>query len=510
VSTVVLTLDDMQAPPPMSWRCREYAGFLHRLGVISGVPSTLVDGPADPSTALTRLASAATLTTNTGSAAAGNQDELYYVPSRSARERVGTEQDAAWPQSVSARHRKMLRRAPGAILTFQLESGPAEAGPDSLEAFITDWSPSPAACAVAIHPAHPLSPGLPTGAAGSFTGRYCRHPLTGDLLPIWVAGWVKPEFGTGVVLVNPGHDEVDLTFGRQVGLPIRFALAPAGYDGSPAGWLTPPVLKTGVAVRTGATDGLPYDQARAEYFAIMAGRGLAVEYTDFGAGSFAVARFTDEGAAKIGWDADRGTVAEGGNPRRLSASPLLAAVTPAVRAADLIIVAPSKSTETDVFALRLLLAEPALGEASGKAPEVYLVGGLAGRTDDVAEPTLRLAMLVGAGVQETLSIKPQQLEAAERFLAIDAELATREPGEAAESAEIAKAAVQVKGLLQRRDTRQAFTQLYRLQKTVAKAASVSARDRLTYLALSQVITGAGHGAGHGADPATLAAAWQAI
>lgn len=505
MSTAVLTLGDAQAPH-VSRRCWEYAGFLHRLGVISGVQSTLVAGPTDPSAALTELAAAATLTTNTGSAA-GNLDELYYVPSRSARERVGTEQDGTWPQSVSARHRKIFRRSPGAILTFHLEPGTAEQDTGSIEAFITDWSPSPAACAIAIHPAHPLSPGLPSGQAGLFTGQYCRHPLTGDLLPIWVASWVKPEFGTGVVLVNPGHDEVDLAFGRQVGLPIRFALAPAGYDGSPAGWLVPPVLKTGVAVRTGATDGLPYDQARTEYFAIMAGRGLAAEYTDLGAGSFVVAQFADDGTAKIGWDAGRGTVVEGGNPRRLSASPLLAAVDPKVRDADLVVVAPSKSTETDVFALRLLLAEPALGAVSGKAPDVYLVGGLTGRIEDVAEPTLRLALLVGAAAQETLSIKPQQIEAAERFLTIDAELAGREPDEAGkDSAEVAKAAVQVKGLLQRRDTRQAFTQLYRLQKTVAKAASASRRDLLTYSALAQVMTGADHGA----DPAVLAAAWQAI
>lgn len=26
-----------------------------------------------------------------------------------------------------------------------------------------------------------------------------RHPLTGDLLPVWVADWVRPDFGTGAV-----------------------------------------------------------------------------------------------------------------------------------------------------------------------------------------------------------------------------------------------------------------------------------------------------------------------
>jgi len=41
---------------------------------------------------------------------------------------------------------------------------------------------------------------------------------------------VRPDFGSGAVLVNPAHDPADLAFGRAVGLPIRFGLAPADFD----------------------------------------------------------------------------------------------------------------------------------------------------------------------------------------------------------------------------------------------------------------------------------------
>ncbi|KIZ14371.1 hypothetical protein SNA_35320 [Streptomyces natalensis ATCC 27448] len=78
--------------------------------------------------------------------------------------------------------------------------------------------------------------GLPAGHTSAFTGRYCRHPLTGDLLPVWTASWVAPEFGTGAVLVNPGHDATDLAFAREVGLPVRFALLPAGREEAPEHW----------------------------------------------------------------------------------------------------------------------------------------------------------------------------------------------------------------------------------------------------------------------------------
>lgn len=498
VSTTILALDDAQSPQ-VSQRCQEYGAFLYRLGILTGEESSLVEGAADPSAALAGLARAATVT-------AGADGGVRYVPSRPAREQVGGQQDGAWPQAVASRQRKVFRNSPGAILQFPLERT-GEDAPGTLEVFITDWSPSPAACAIAVHTAHPLSPGLHDGQAGVFTGRYCRHPLTGDLLPVWVASWVKPEFGTGVVLVNPGHDRVDLAFGREVGLPIRFALAPAGYDGSPQSWLVPPVIKTGVALRTGATDGLYFDQARAEYFKSMAAHGLAEEYTDYGAGSFHVAKLDGEGTATVSWHGGRGTIASEGSPSRVFPSRILAAADPAVRMAQLTLVAPSKSVETDVLALRLLLAEPGLGESGGMVPEVITVGGVTGKTDGASEAVLRLSLLVGGGALETLSVKPQALESSERFLAVDAELGSRLPdAEAEPAAGMAKAAAQVKELLaSQHDAKQAFTQLYRLQKSLSKAPAVCASDLLAYRALAYVLAGTGHG-----DPAELAAAWRAL
>src|SRR5690349_20845680 len=74
----------------------------------------------------------------------------------------------SWGEKVDAKHRKAIRRIPGAIIRFPLEDGGA------VDTFITDWSPLPGACAIAVHPGHPLA------SSESFTGRYARHPLTGD------------------------------------------------------------------------------------------------------------------------------------------------------------------------------------------------------------------------------------------------------------------------------------------------------------------------------------------
>src|SRR5262249_31995064 len=136
-----------------------------------------------------------------------------------------------------------------------------------------------AACAVAVHRHHPFARASRRAEPVHFTGRHVRHPLTGDLLPVWVADWVRPEFGTGAVLVNPAHDATDLEFARRIGLPIRFALAPEGSD-APRSWPAPPVIRTGVAVRTGSFDGLTPGEAVNAYFGRIGEAGLGWRHTD--------------------------------------------------------------------------------------------------------------------------------------------------------------------------------------------------------------------------------------
>ncbi|MFE1174841.1 hypothetical protein [Streptomyces sp. NPDC058773] len=482
---LALPLPDPQAPLT-TLRCQALAGLVDRMAVQDG-RTRAAGGPADPAATLARIATAAGLT---GPAEPSEREEIRYVPTPAARDRVGADQDGTWPQSTASRHRKALRRTRGAVFTFPLEDpGAAEA---ALQVFTTDWSPTPAGCAVAVHPGHPLSDGLPAGHKSAFTGRYCRHPLTGDLLPVWTASWVAPEFGTGAVLVNPGHDATDLAFAREVGLPVRFALLPAGLEEDPEHWPSPPVTGGGRAVRTGATDGSDATAAGAEYLRTAAARGLAAERTDIGAGSFTVAVFAPDGPQTVHWDPRRRTVPDTGSgvPFRVVPSAVLAAAEPAARHADLCVVAPSSGAESDLLALRLLLAEPHLGPLPPQAPEVVLVGPVAGRADGLAPDVLELTVLTGADPRETLPLKPQQTDTAQRFLRTHAELvesAEETPGEADEAT--LKAAAQIKSALRNRHVKQAFTLLYRMQKSLAKSQAPVSGALSLYEALTHVLAG---------------------
>jgi leucyl-tRNA synthetase len=56
--------------------------------------------------------------------------------------------------------------------------------------------------------------------SGEFTGAYCRNPLNGKKLPVWVADYVLAGYGTGAIMAVPAHDSRDYDFAKHFNLPI--------------------------------------------------------------------------------------------------------------------------------------------------------------------------------------------------------------------------------------------------------------------------------------------------
>lgn len=62
--------------------------------------------------------------------------------------------------------------------------------------------------------------------SGVFTGGYVRHPITGLKIPVWVADYVLPTYGTGAVMGVPAHDARDHEFASHHHLPILEVIRP--------------------------------------------------------------------------------------------------------------------------------------------------------------------------------------------------------------------------------------------------------------------------------------------
>ncbi|MDB6080932.1 MAG: leuS [Chlamydiia bacterium] len=67
--------------------------------------------------------------------------------------------------------------------------------------------------------------------SGLFIGSYAVNPVTGTKLPIWIADYVLPTYGTGAVQAVPAHDARDFEFAKKYTLPIIQVVRPEAVTG---------------------------------------------------------------------------------------------------------------------------------------------------------------------------------------------------------------------------------------------------------------------------------------
>uniref|UniRef100_A0A8C6U672 Valine--tRNA ligase, mitochondrial n=1 Tax=Neogobius melanostomus TaxID=47308 RepID=A0A8C6U672_9GOBI len=75
--------------------------------------------------------------------------------------------------------------------------------------------------AIAVHPEDPRYQAV--------HGKQCRHPFTGELLPIITDSMVDMQLGTGAVKVTPAHDHTDFLLSQRHSLPYVTSLFGFGW-----------------------------------------------------------------------------------------------------------------------------------------------------------------------------------------------------------------------------------------------------------------------------------------
>ncbi len=103
---------------------------------------------------------------------------------------------------------------------------------------------------------------------GVFTGAVARHPLTGADIPIWVADYVLPGYGSGAVMGVPAHDERDYAFAQTYDLPIIPVVQPENgvVDGEC-------FTGMGVMINSGPYTGMGSEDGGAQVVADLAAQG---------------------------------------------------------------------------------------------------------------------------------------------------------------------------------------------------------------------------------------------
>jgi leucyl-tRNA synthetase len=93
---------------------------------------------------------------------------------------------------------------------------------------------------------------------GIDSGIKALHPITGELIPVWIANFVLMGYGTGAVMSVPAHDQRDYEFAKRYGIDIKQVIfAQDGDDDcSEQAYTVKGVLKN-----SGEFDGLTSKQA---------------------------------------------------------------------------------------------------------------------------------------------------------------------------------------------------------------------------------------------------------
>ncbi len=106
---------------------------------------------------------------------------------------------------------------------------------------------------------------------GVFTGVFAINPANNAKVPIWVADYVLPGYGTGAIMAVPAHDKRDWQFAKEFKLPIKKVI-----EGEEL-----PYLGEGKVVNSDKYDGLDSSSAREKVVADLDKKGLAKEKVNY-------------------------------------------------------------------------------------------------------------------------------------------------------------------------------------------------------------------------------------
>ena len=201
-----------------------------------------------------------------------------------------------WPERVRTMQANWIGRSTGATLRFPLAANASEA----VEVFTTRPDTVYGVSYLVLAPEHGLVDQLTTDAQrpaveqfrqeleaisdqdrvaedrpkrGVATGGTAVHPFSGETIPVWIADYVLPDYGTGAVMGVPAHDSRDFAFACRYGLPITTVVIKPGTTAAdaPAGEA---FTELGELIHSGPFDGLRAEAAKQAVIDAAAAAGV--------------------------------------------------------------------------------------------------------------------------------------------------------------------------------------------------------------------------------------------
>ena len=201
-------------------------------------------------------------------------DQWFIKITDYADELLSSLNEVDWPENVKTMQENWIGKSHGAEIKYQIKDS---------EEYLTAFSTRPdtifGVSFVAISPNHKIALTLSeqdkkiesflkqckeTSSAeadmakaeklGIDTGMKVIHPLTNEQIPVWIGNFVLLDYGTGVVMGVPGHDQRDFEFALKYNLEIKQVISTSTNDELP-------VLTKGVLLNSNGYNDLDSDSA---------------------------------------------------------------------------------------------------------------------------------------------------------------------------------------------------------------------------------------------------------
>lgn len=188
-----------------------------------------------------------------------------------------------WPDKVKSMQSNWIGRSEGAEINFKISGSDKE-----LTVYTTRPDTIFGVSYMVIAPEHPIVEELIKGTEyeaecrefikkvqtqseivrsatdtekeGVFMGTYVVNPLTGEDVPLYLANYVFLDYGTGIVMAVPAHDQRDFEFAKKYDLPIKIVIQPEGQNMKSED-MTEAFAAEGIMENSGKFDGMNNKEA---------------------------------------------------------------------------------------------------------------------------------------------------------------------------------------------------------------------------------------------------------
>ena len=248
-------------------------------------------------------------------------DQWFIKITDYAEELLTSLDEVDWPENVKTMQRNWIGKSFGAEIKYLLEGSD-----EYLTAFSTRPDTIFGVSFLAISPNHSISLALAeknksikdfldkckemkaaeadmakAEKLGIDTGIFVLHPITKKQIPVWIGNFVLLDYGTGVVMGVPGHDQRDFEFATKYDLEINQVITSDEEDNLP-------IIQKGKLVNSNQFDDMSSDEASIEIINNLKRLNLGEQLVQF--------RLRDWGVSRQRyWGCPIPVVYENGKPR---------------------------------------------------------------------------------------------------------------------------------------------------------------------------------------------------